>query len=289
MNPTAAPSASAISDETRVKLNQLQEHLANLGSVLVCFSGGLDSGFVLAVAHRVLGDRAVGLTATGPALSERERTEALAFAERLGARVELVDAGEINAPGYVANGPDRCFHCKSALYETARTVSGRLGLAAIANGTNVDDLGDYRPGLDAARQHGVASPLLDCGFGKAEIRAAARGLGLELWDKPSAACLASRIPYGTAVTQERLGQIAGFEQELKDLGLRTVRVRHHDTVARIEVDAQDILRLATSPMREDVVEAGRRNGYAYVTVDLTGYRTGSHNEVLVGRRLKTIA
>jgi uncharacterized protein len=124
---------------------------------------------------------------------------------------------------------------------------------------------------------------------KAEIREAARSMGVELWDKPSAACLASRIPYGTAVTAERLGQIAGFEQDLKDLGLRTVRVRHHDTVARIEVDTQDIIRLASEPMRQAVVEAGRRNGYAYVTVDLAGYRTGSHNEVLVGRRLKTIA
>jgi uncharacterized protein len=265
MNATAAQGANTVSDETRAKLEQLRARIRSLQSVLVCFSGGLDSGFMLAVAHEVLGDRAVGMTATGPALSERERAEASAFASRLGARVELVDAGEMQAPGYVANGPDRCFHCKSSLYETAKAVAARLGLAWIANGTNVDDLGDYRPGLDAARQYGVVSPLLDSGLAKAEI------------------------PYGTAVTSERLGQIGGFEQDLKDLGLRTVRVRHHDTVARIEVDTQDIIRLASSPMREAVVEAGRRNGYAYVTVDLAGYRTGSHNEVLVGRRLKTIA
>jgi pyridinium-3,5-biscarboxylic acid mononucleotide sulfurtransferase len=271
------------------KLKDLRERLKAMGSVLVCYSGGLDSGLMLAVAREVLGDKAVAMTAVGPALAPKEREDACALAGTLGARIELVDAGEIDDAGYVANGPDRCLHCKSSLYVTAKRVAAELGLAMIVNGTNVDDLGDYRPGLDAARQHGVASPLLDSGFRKADIREAARKLGLSLWDKPAAACLASRIPYGTAVTRERLQQVAGFEQALKDLGLRHVRVRHHDTVARIEVGTQDIVRVASSPLRESVIEAGKLNGYAYITVDLMGYRTGSHNEVLVGRHLKTIA
>ncbi|MBI5533691.1 MAG: ATP-dependent sacrificial sulfur transferase LarE [Deltaproteobacteria bacterium] len=279
----------AADEATERKLADLRERLKAMGSVLVCYSGGLDSGFVLAVAHGVLGDKAVAMTATGPALAPKERDDACALARSLGARIELVDAGEIEDAGYVANGPDRCFHCKKSLYVTAKRVAGELGLGAILNGTNLDDLGDYRPGLDAARQHGVLSPLLDCGFSKQDIRNAARLMGLSLWDKPAAACLASRIPYGTAVTRERLTQVAGFEQALKDLGLRHVRVRHHDTVARIEVGTQDIVRVATSPLRESVVEAGKQNGYAYITVDLAGYRTGSHNEVLDGRHLKTIA
>lgn len=276
--------AGAIDD----KLLALRERLRGLGSLVVCYSGGLDSGFLLAVAHGVLGDRAVGLTATGPALAPREKEEARRLADRLGARLELVDAGEIEDPGYVANGPDRCFHCKTRLYVVAGQVRERLGLAAVANGTNVDDLGDYRPGLDAAKAHGVVSPLLECGFRKGDVREGARVLGLELWDKPASACLASRIPYGTSVTSERLAQVAGLEEALKDLGFVRVRVRHHETVARIEVDPEDIVRLASSPTREAVVEAGKKVGFHYLTLDLAGYRVGSHNEVLQGRHLKTI-
>jgi pyridinium-3,5-biscarboxylic acid mononucleotide sulfurtransferase len=269
------------------KLQSLQKRLHTLGSALVCFSGGLDSGLVLAIARQVLGDRAVALTATGPALAPADREEASAFARQIGVRHVTVDAGEIENVGYVANGPDRCFHCKSSLYALAREMLARVGVEWIVNGTNVDDLGDYRPGLDAARQAGVVSPLLDCGFTKADIREAAKGIGLQLWDKPAAACLASRIPYGIEVTRARLAQVAGFEQALKELGLRHVRVRHHETIARIEVDVQDIVRIAGSPLREAVVDAGTRCGYAYVTVDLAGYRTGSLNQLLPGRRLPT--
>jgi pyridinium-3,5-biscarboxylic acid mononucleotide sulfurtransferase len=270
------------------KLRALRERLRTLGSALVCFSGGLDSGLVLAIAREVLGDRTVALTATGPALAPAERDEASAFARQIGVRHVTVDAGEIDNPGYVANGPDRCFHCKSSLYVLAREMLERVGVDWIVNGTNVDDLGDFRPGLDAARKAGVISPLLDCGFSKADIREIARQIGLRLWDKPAAACLASRIPYGTEVTRERLAQVASFEQVLRDFGLRNVRVRHHDAIARIEVDVHDIPRIATSPLRESVVDAGKRCGYAYVTVDLGGYRMGSHNELLPGRRLPTI-
>lgn len=270
------------------KMNLLRRWFEQAGSVLVCFSGGLDSAFVLAVAHEVLGDRAVALTATGPALAPSEYDEARAIAARLGVRHELHDAGEMQQPGYVANEPDRCFHCKSALYVLAHRLQQQLGLACVVNGTNVDDLGDYRPGLQAAEQASVRSPLLDVGMAKSEVREAARAMGLEVWAKPAAACLASRIPYGTPVTAERLAQVAGFEAALRALGLAQVRVRHHGTLARIEVAPDRVAETAADPLRQSIVDAGRRHGFTYVTVDLAGYRTGSHNEVLRGRHLRTV-
>jgi uncharacterized protein len=271
--------------ELSTKLEHLGERLRQLGSVIVCYSGGLDSGFLLAVAHQQLGDKACGLTATGPALAPSELKEASAFAEQIGARLELVDALEMQQPGYQANGPDRCFHCKAALYASARTLQESEGFRHIANGTNLDDLGDYRPGLDAAKAAGIESPLLECGFTKADIRAAAQRLGLPIWDKPAAACLASRIPYGTAVTAQRLAQVAGFEAELRQLGFRGARVRHHESIARIEVQVGQLPLVVESPTREKLLEAGKRNGFVYVTVDIAGYRTGSHNEMLTKVRL----
>jgi uncharacterized protein len=288
MNGSAAGFARewSVSSSLEPKMNALAEALSRAGSVLVCFSGGLDSGFLLAVARRVLADRAVGLTAVGPALAPAEREDAEAFAHSVGARHVLVDAGEIEVAQYVANGPDRCFHCKAALYGAAGAEARRLGLAQVVNGTNVDDLRDYRPGLDAAREAGVGSPLVDAGLGKGEVREGARALGLRLWDKPSAACLASRIPYGTSVTRERLAQIAGFEADIRALGFVQVRVRHHDCVARLELAVDDIPAAAAEPVRTALVEAGKRHGFAFVTLDLCGYRTGSLNEVLEPRRLR---
>ena len=271
----------------RTKLDDLRARVRAFESLVVCFSGGLDSGLVLAVAHEQLGNRAVGLTAEGPALAPSERDEAEAFARDIGAAHMTVDAGEIQVDGYVANGPDRCFHCKTALYVAAERVRRERGFARVANGTNLDDLGDYRPGLEAATTASVVSPLLDAGFTKADVRAAAREMGLRLWDKPAAACLASRIPYGTSVTPERLAQIAGFERDIRALGFSIVRVRHHDAIARIEVDAESLPRIVVDPARSALVDSAKRNGFTYVTVDLQGYRTGSHNELLEGRRLRT--
>jgi len=281
-------------DEKLERLRAVMREMAAAGGALVCYSGGVDSAFVLAVAHQVLGARAVGLTAVSPSLAPYEQEAAVAVAAQIGARLELVESREIERPGYVANGTDRCFHCKSELYDIAETKAREWGLGFVLNGTNVDDLGDHRPGLEAARNARVRSVLVECGFTKEDVRRCAHLIGLTVWDKPASACLSSRIPYGTAVTRERLAQIGGLEAELRRLGLRQLRVRWHAlggpatdrALARVEV-ARDELAKAFEA-RDAIVEAGKRFGFAYVTLDLQGYRTGSHNEVIVGKSLRVV-
>ncbi|HET9953450.1 MAG TPA: ATP-dependent sacrificial sulfur transferase LarE [Polyangiaceae bacterium] len=270
------------------KLEHLSRLIRELGSLLVCYSGGIDSALVLAVATRELGSQAIGMTAVSPSLAEAEHEDAARVARQLGARHYFVHSHEIERPGYVQNGPDRCFHCKTELYTIAQSKASEWQLQYIANGTNTDDLGDYRPGLEAARQAGVKSPLVDAGLNKADVRELSRHLELPIWDKPAAACLSSRIPYGSAVTPERLGQIGGFEAELRQLGLRQVRVRWHDAIARIEVPVSELGQLLNEPTREAILQAGKRHGFTYVTLDLAGYRQGSHNELLQGRSLRLI-
>jgi pyridinium-3,5-biscarboxylic acid mononucleotide sulfurtransferase len=260
------------------KLEQLRALFRDMGSVVVAYSGGLDSAFVLAVAHDVLGERAIGLTAVSPSLPRRERDDAVRIARAIGARHELIESQEIHNPSYASNPSDRCFHCKSELYTiTARRVR-ELGFAHVVNGTNVDDLGDYRPGLTAATQAGVRSPLLEAGLHKAEVRELARALDLDFWDKPAAACLSSRIPYGTAVTPDRLLRVEQLEDALHSLGLRQVRVRYHDELARIEVAQAELERAFAA--RDAITAAGKAAGFTFVTLDLAGYKTGSLNQLL---------
>jgi pyridinium-3,5-biscarboxylic acid mononucleotide sulfurtransferase len=296
-SPLAPASAEPLPSDPA--LDRLRAAFAPIPSVLVCYSGGTDSALVLALAHRLLGDRAVGMTAVSPSLAPSERDEAIALAQEIGARHELVASNEIEDEGYAKNGADRCFHCKSELYRVAAKKQVEWGLACTMNGTNTDDLGDYRPGLDAARASGVKSPLVEAGLGKSEVRRVAALLGLRVWDKPAAACLSSRLPYGTRVTRERLEQIAAFEAALKALSLRQVRVRWHGlpeldggksgggAFARVEV-ANDELAAAFT-QRDAIVAAGKRAGFVYVTLDLEGYRVGSHNAVLVGKSLRVLS
>jgi uncharacterized protein len=273
---------------TEQQLQALRRNLRELGSVLVCYSGGIDSAFVLAVAHAELGERALGMTAVSPSLSDGEREDAARIAAKLGAAHRFVDSHELERAGYVQNGPDRCFHCKSELYDIAEAKRKEWQLAAVVNGTNRDDLGDYRPGLEAAKNAGARSPLVEVGMTKSDVRAAAQAIGMDIWDKPAAACLSSRIPYGTSVTTERLAQIGGLEADLKALGFRQLRVRWHEKIARIEVALGELPLMLSPGVREAVVSAGKKHGFQYVTLDLGGYRQGSHNEVLVGRALRIV-
>ncbi|HEY6078605.1 MAG TPA: ATP-dependent sacrificial sulfur transferase LarE [Polyangiaceae bacterium] len=269
-------------------LAMLCDHVAQLGSVLVCYSGGIDSAALLAISHLALGPRAVGMTAVSPSLPASERADAERIAREIGAEHRLVESAELLRDGYVQNGPDRCFHCKSELYDIAERKRKEWQLDVVLNGTNIDDLGDYRPGLEAARLAGVRSPFVELGMRKADVRELAKRLGLSAWDKPAAACLSSRIPYGTSVTPERLSQVGGFEAELRALGFRRSRVRYHDQIARIELELEELPRLLEPNVREAVVSAGKTHGFTYITLDLGGYRTGSHNEVLRGRSLPIV-
>jgi len=257
------------------KLQSARAIVRNLGSVLVAYSGGVDSSLLLKLALDELGERAVAVLASSPAYPESEQEEARVLARTLGARLVEVATHEVELEAYVQNHPDRCFHCKEELFATLEPIQRDLALDHIAYGATADDADDHRPGHGSAVRRGVRFPLLEAGMGKAEIRATARRLGLPNWNKPSFACLSSRIPHGTAVTPEALRQIETAEAAIKAMGFAQVRVRHHGDVARIEVDARDIPRLVAE--RERVVAAVLSAGYKFVALDLEGYATGSLN------------
>ena len=272
--------------DAQQKYEALKQYLAGLKSVAVAFSGGVDSTFLLKVSHDALGDRAIAVTARSCSFPERELREAARFCEAEGIRHFICDSEELDIEGFSKNPKNRCYLCKSELFTKIWAVARENGIEYVAEGSNLDDNGDYRPGLIAVKEQGVLSPLRRAELTKADIRTLSKSLGLPTWDKQSFACLSSRFPYGESITRERLQMIDQAEQLLLDMGLRQVRVRHHGNLARIETDEGGFQILMDRARRERVYEAFKGFGFTYVSMDLLGYRTGSMNETLAPEEKK---
>lgn len=286
---TAPPTGErGLAPSLAAKYRRLRDLLADCGSALVCFSGGVDSTLLLRVAHDVLGDRCLAFTTASETMAQSEQREATELAALIGARHEVVRSHELVRPGFAENPTNRCYHCKSELLELAAPRAHELGLATVLLGTNLDDLGDHRPGLAAADERGARHPLVDAGLSKPEVRELSRVLGLPTWDKPQLACLSSRFPYGTEITPERLRQVDGFEDGLRALGFRQLRVRYHGAVARLEMEPASMPRVFEAGVRDAIVALGRRCGFTFVALDLAGFASGSLNQ-LVGLRPRPIA
>ena len=270
----------ALCQSSQPKIEQMRAAIRGYGSALVAFSGGVDSTFVLKVAVEELGEKALALTALSPSVAPDEADEAKQLASSIGARHLVVNSYELDDPRYSANPSNRCYFCKTELYGITEKTRAAQGLAVVLDGFNADDKKDHRPGHQAARERAVVSPLGDAGLTKVEIRAWSQRLGLPTWDKPQMACLASRLPYGTQVTVERLTKVGGAEKALRALGLRTFRVRYHGEVARLEVAAEELALLSQPEFRSAVDQAVKKQGFTFVAVDLEPFRSGRLNDSL---------
>jgi pyridinium-3,5-biscarboxylic acid mononucleotide sulfurtransferase len=281
-SPGAQPVASTPLDEQQLagREAQLRSIVASCASMIVAYSGGVDSAYLAWLATNVLGRAALCVTADSPSYPERHRQLALQTALAFGLNHEIIRTGEFERPEYRANPINRCYYCKHELYDALTRIARARGIAVLADGSNADDRGDYRPGRQAAREFGVRSPLDEAGLTKREIRELARRAGLPVWDEPASACLSSRIPYGSEVTPGKLQMIEAAEQVLRELGFRVYRVRHHDTLARLEIGAGELSRACSPEVRDRLVTRLREIGYTHVTLDLQGYRMGSLNEGL---------
>ena len=257
---------------------RLKEVIKSYGSLLVAFSGGIDSTLVAKVAYEILKEKAVAVTAISPTLPARELKEAREIASFIGIRHILIESNELEVKEFVSNTPFRCYHCKKELFTKLRHLADELHLAHIACGNTIDDLNDYRPGMEAAREMDIKNPLIEAGLAKKTVRDVAKLLGLPNWGKPSFACLSSRFPYGTEITEDRLARVEKCEDLLQQIGFKQYRVRYHGDIARIELEEKDIVRLLKDPsIRQNIVRAFKQAGFKFVTIDLEGYRTGSMN------------
>ncbi|BCJ86264.1 ATP-dependent sacrificial sulfur transferase LarE [Effusibacillus dendaii] len=265
--------------DLRAKNDRLGEILREMDQVVVAFSAGIDSTFVLARALEELGNKVLAVTAASETFPDRELNEAIELAKHLGARHEIIQIREMENPDFVANNPDRCYHCKAGLYNSLTSLATERGIPWILDGANMDDLGDYRPGRKAAKEYKIRSVLQEAQLYKEELRQLARDMGLPNWDKPSFACLSSRIPYGSLITLEKVEQLDRGEEALRTMGFRQLRIRHHDTIARIEVPREEFIKVLDRA--NEITEILKAEGFTYVTLDLQGYRSGSMNENLL--------